>query len=99
PGSAVLSAIVADVSNRTNLLTAPDYDVSQLTDIVDGYLITDQASARDNLTQLRQAYMFDAVERDDQIVFVKRGGASVVTIPDDDLAAYADGSTEPPIVE
>lgn len=84
-----LSSIVADVCTRASLSLA-QLDVSELTDLVDGFKITKQMSARSALEPLRQAYFFDAVENGDQIVFVKRGAAAAAAITADDLGASED---------
>ena len=93
-GGVLLSDIVADLSSRTPLAIA-EYDTTDLTDIVPGYVVASQMEVRNAINPLRQAYFFDAVESGDQVVFVKRGGASVVTVPDADLAARPDGDQMP----
>lgn len=65
---------------------ASDLDVSQLLDIVQGFHVSEITSARGAIEPLAIAYQFDGVESDFKIKFPKRGGASVVTIPQDDLA-------------
>lgn len=91
-GSMLLADIVSDVCLRAGL-QAGDIDVTQLIDVVQGYAITRQMSARAALEPLRQAFFFDAVENGEQIVFVKRGGASVATITADDLGATEGGES------
>ena len=56
-----LSSVVTDICARTNLLAA-DIDVSQLTDMVDGYVISQQSTARNAIENLMTVYYFDAVE-------------------------------------
>ena len=85
-GGQPLSEVVADLSQRATL-TAGQLDVSALTDTVNGYAIARQTTVRAAIDALRPAYYFDAVERDAKVVYVKRGGAIVVTVPDTDLAA------------
>jgi hypothetical protein len=79
-----LSVIFADVLALTGLQAA-DYDVTALTDTVKGYQASELLSARRSLEPLMTAYFVNATEVDNKIVFTKRGGASVKTIPDDDL--------------
>lgn len=86
--------IVSALSARTTL-DPSEYDTSALTDVCKGFQISSNMEVRNAIQPLRQANFFDAVERDGVIVYVKRGGASVVTIPDDDLAARPDGSEAP----
>jgi hypothetical protein len=94
----VLKDIVRDLSLRCDLEDA-DIDVSELTDIVDGFCITHQMAARSAIEPLMQAYFFDPVESDYLIAFRKRGRATVATIPDDDLAAHSAGSEVPDLVQ
>lgn len=92
--AATLDDVVSDISIRAGL-AAGDIDVTDLTDDVDGYCISRVGSARSGIEPLMQAYYFDAVEIDAKVVFPKRGKASLVTIPEADLAAHADGSDMP----
>jgi hypothetical protein len=75
--------------------TDSDIDVTDLSDSVDGYMITKQGAARAAIEPLMQAFYFDAIESDAKIKFVKRGQSHVVSIPEDDLAAHAYGSAVP----
>ncbi len=91
-----LSDIVSDISDRVGLDSASEYDTSALIPLVPGYLITRQSSGRDNVMQLRTAYFFDGVESSGLERFVMRGGPSVITIADNDLAAQEGGAGLPP---
>ncbi len=93
-----LGSIVENISLRCGL-EVDEIDVSTLTDIVDGYLLTQQATGRDMIQPLRNAWFFDGVESDDVIKFVKRGGGPVAEIPVEDLAAHSDNEEVPPTVE
>jgi hypothetical protein len=93
-----LSEIVGDISDRCGL-DASEYDVSALTPLVSGFMISRQSTGRDNILQLRTAYFFDAVESSAAEVFVMRGGASQISIADNDLAAQTGGGAGPPLVE
>lgn len=88
-----LASIVTDICTRTGLV-AGDLDVTGLTANVHGY-VTQRSTARSQLQPLMQAFYFDAVESNGKIKFVTRGGASAVTIPEDDLAAHEFGSAPP----
>ncbi len=79
-----LSVIVSDICHIVGLQDA-DLDVSALTDEVPGYLVTDQMIARNALMPLGIGYLFDGVESDDILKFVKRGAAPITTIPATDL--------------
>jgi hypothetical protein len=91
-----LDDVVEDLSIRAGL-DASDVDVTELADdTVDGYVISQQGPVRSAVAQLQAAYFFDAVESDLQVKFVKRGHESVITIPDDDLAAIDWGNADAP---
>lgn len=98
PGPVLLSDIVADLSDRSGF-DPSEYDVSQLTDEVDGFKVAEQMTTRNAIEPLRAAYHFDGVEVDLGVDFVKRGGASLVTIDTDDLAAREYGGSGPATLE
>lgn len=89
-----LSTIVADICARAGL-AADDIDVTDLTDPVTGYIVPRQMTARAAIEPLQHAFFFDAVESDDKIKFVKRGGATVTVIPEEDRAAHENGQSIP----
>lgn len=76
-----LGEIVQTECLSSNLLTAGDLDVSELTDVVRGYQITNPGAIRASLEPLRQAWPFDAVPAGYKLKFPKRGKSSVLTIP------------------
>lgn len=96
-GPAILSDIVSDLSVRAGLTTG-QINVSELTDIVDGYVISQQAAVRSMVEPLQTAYFFDAVESDTIAKFVKRGKDSEATVPLADLGTHERGTTPPPLV-
>ena len=87
PQTVKLSTIVAAICGEVGL-TAGDIDVTALTDDVRGYVVDARMSARAALEPLMGAYFFDCVESEGKLKFVKRGGASAVSIPETDLAAH-----------
>ena len=91
-----LASIVSDISVRAGLTTG-QIDVSTLTDLVDGYIVSDQKTARDAILPLQSVYFFDGVESSGIMKFVKRGAIPTLTIPDTDLAAQEPKSTPPPL--
>lgn len=96
-----LSAIVADICARAGL-TSGQYDVSQLTDRVTGYGITNHSAARANLAPLMAAYFFDAVDTDGKLKFVRRGAQPIAAIAYGDLGAstgVGDETNQNPVVE
>jgi len=72
-------------------LDAPDIKTSALSDTVIGFVVSDRMSARAALEPLAAAFLFDVREEDFKVDFVVRGGAPVLTIPQDDLGARGDG--------
>jgi len=83
-GQASLGAIVADICRKAGMNTL-DYNVSQLTSLVEGYVIPRQNTARGILDDLRKAYFFDVVESDGVLHFVMRGQNIVATIEESEL--------------
>lgn len=81
--------IVQDLCLRATY-DAADLDVSQLLDVVQGYHIAEVMSARGAIEPLAITYQFDGVESDFVIKFPKRGSATLVDIPQDDLAVLND---------
>lgn len=79
---------VAETIIESAGIDAAEYDMSALSaDTVRGYTVGRPMSARAALEPLRTAYHFDTSERDGKIYAIKRGGAVVATITDDDLGA------------
>src|SRR5690606_19619718 len=75
-GVSTLGAIVRELLEKVGL-TAADFDVSRLTDAVEGYIILQPVTVREALEQLASAFFFDCVESDGILKFVPRGGESV----------------------
>jgi hypothetical protein len=88
-----LSSIIADLCARADRAEA-DINVTELTDIVPGYVISRQTSVRDALEPLSQAYFFDGVEIDDALRFRKRARAPVASIASSALAPLDETSGE-----
>lgn len=88
-----LSDIVSDICYRSGL-EASDIDVTDLTDEIDGYIISRNMSARSAIEPLQKAYFFDGAEFGNKINFVKRGSSSIKTITQDDLGATDYGSDQ-----
>lgn len=84
PDGVPLSTIVANLVERAGL-TADDYDVSQLTDLVTGYRVATEAGADAMIAPLQQAYFFDVGEWDGKLRFVKRGGNAAFSLGPDDF--------------
>lgn len=93
PNGVSLADVVADLHERAG---EPRCDVSQLSsDIVDGYCIARQTTARAAIDALRPAYYYDATESQGIVKYVKRGGSAVAVIEDADLGAHDAGSEAP----
>lgn len=80
----VLGTVVADLLKRVGL-ASDEYDVSELTDLLDGYRIHGESGVDAMISPLMQAYFFDAAEIDGEIRFIKRGGNSALSIGPDDF--------------
>ena len=70
-GNSNLATIVADILDTVGLKSS-DYYVSRLTDIVDGYIISQHLTAREAIQQLQSSYFFDCVESDGILKFLHR---------------------------
>lgn len=83
-----LDSVVEEICNKVGIEDA-DIDVTDLaSDTVRGFLIARQSTARSALEQLSAAFFFDGRESDGVLEFVKRGGASIATLTDDDIGCY-----------
>lgn len=89
-----LSDVVTDICDRAGLAAA-DIDVTDLAaETVRGYVINRQGSARSALEPLTRGYLFEGVESDWRLKFVRRGGSPVTQIPADDVGLIR-GDQEP----
>jgi hypothetical protein len=91
PGAVTVSEVVTDICERAGLESSY-IDVTDLTDEIDGYIISRNMSARSAIEPLQKAYFFDGAEFGNKINFVKRGSSSIKTITQDDLGATDYGS-------
>jgi hypothetical protein len=86
--SVSLSSVINDLVGRSNI-TTNDINVTALaSDQLTGYVISKPMTIRTAIEPLQKAFFFDATESDNLIKFVKRGGSTALTIPQDDLAAH-----------
>lgn len=73
-------------------VAAADLDLSGLVDHdVRGYRVTQRGSVRAALEPLQARFPFDVAASGYKLRFVSRGGASLATIPEEDLGAAATG--------
>jgi hypothetical protein len=91
PNGVSLGYIVSQLCYRGGLV-ADDLDVTELTDMVTGYVVGSNMSIRDAITPLTQAYFFDGCESDYKLKFRKFGQASSQTIEQQDVGLQ-DGKT------
>lgn len=94
PQPVLLSDIVTEISAEVGL--TPDLiDVTELTDLVWGFVVARQGAARSALEQLMMAYSFDEVESEGKVKYVKRGKPPCVTLTEDELAVHDYGQDTP----
>ncbi len=80
-------SIIEDISSREGLVAGTDINATALTDTLPGYIIDRRMPGRRAAEPLAAAFFVRAVETDDKVVFMVRGGATVFAIPDGDLGA------------
>ncbi|HET6390800.1 baseplate multidomain protein megatron [Hyphomicrobium sp.] len=88
-GGAALADVVSAILLERGFT---DFDTSNLTGTVPGYVIDRTMSARDAIQPLELAYFFDSIESEGRIVFRHRGRAApAVTLEPDDLVEESAG--------
>jgi hypothetical protein len=87
-----LGNIVEAECLQSGILQPADIDTAALTSTVRGYTVASVGSIRSALTQLAASWPFDVVQSGYDVTFVPRGGASVQTIPQEDLDARGEGT-------
>lgn len=97
-GQITLGEIVQRLCLRAGL-DAAQIDVTDLTELVDGYVVSRVMTARDAIGPLRSYGWFDCVESDGVLKWPTRGKAGVFTFTADDLAAHVAGDSRPSSVE
>jgi hypothetical protein len=90
-GLSSLGAIVKALCAKAGL-EAAHIDVSGLTQRVEGYVVTRQATARHLIEELMGAFFFDAVESGGVLRFVPRGEGSSIVLEPDALVTDAGGA-------
>lgn len=98
PIPVVLGTIVADICKLSGL-SADEFDVSQLTDTLDGYVVARETDAASVIESLRPVGMFDPAEWDGKLRFIKRGGTAVGSINGDDLVERDGDAVEREMVQ
>lgn len=86
-GTASLAAVVADLCQRAGLMS---FDVSALEGDVHGFVLGRQMTYRQALELLMQAYHFDAVDIDGQVVFAPLARSPVAALDEAHLVRDGD---------
>jgi len=86
-GGQNLSDVVEDICLDSGYESS-DVDVTGLTGTVKGFSIPRPESARSSIEQLQKTNWFDGAEYDSKIHWIMRGGSSIATLTEDDLAAH-----------
>lgn len=86
--------VIGEICERAGL-SASEYDVTDVSGTIWGYVLDNRMRARDAIDPLLGAYFIDGLESGGKIKFVTRGGSSEVTLSKDDLAAHVSGSDSP----
>jgi hypothetical protein len=90
-GCVLLADLVAEICGESKFT---NYDVSDLTGLVTGFVRNSSMSARDQLTPLMSVYFFDGIETQGQIRFLMRGRPSTTAIDENDLVIDPDGNPD-----
>src|SRR5574337_83119 len=95
----LLSDVVEAECLQSNLLTAGDLDVTGLTaDSVRGFRVSDTAPIRASLEPLSMIWPFDCRMHGYKLQFVRRGSASVASVPAADLDARMEEADPRPLL-
>ena len=93
--SLTIADITSRILNETGIPTT-EYNVAQLTDTIDGYVIDSHATAKSLIEPLSELFTFNFVERDRVLLAQKQGGTHALTIPESKLLT---NFQEPEVVE
>lgn len=89
PPSLTVGTVVAAICERCGL-SSGFYNTAQLTQTIDGYVISQPMTGRAAIEPLMQAFFFDGAEKDYTATFVKRPGTIVAALEEGDLGAGLD---------
>ncbi len=96
--SITVGTVISDLCDAAGLAPG-EIDTSAITDVCTGYAVTSKGNARAAIEPLMDAFLLEARETDGVLEFLHRGGASVVTIDEDDLGAGPYGQPDAELVE
>ncbi len=88
-GLTTLQAVVQDICVRSGI-SSDKIRAEELSDLVDGIVISNQDSSKDILNLLKRSYLFDSHESNGQFYFVKRMNRDVLSIDQDELVVDVD---------
>lgn len=88
-----VSGIIEDICGQVGVTEVEASELDSTT--LHGFAINGRMTARAALQMLMDAYFFDGVESDGFLKFPLRGGDSIVSISDDDLASHPADGTRP----
>lgn len=95
PSAVPVSTIVSDLCFAAGL-SASQFDVSEISDsTLTGFIINSVDSARSHIEKLQAAYLFDIVDFDGKINFVKQSQLTPGRINRDDIGSYEYGTDAP----
>lgn len=97
-GPAILSEIVSDIHDRCGIESTL-YDVSELTDEVEGFSLSGDYTGAAAIDSLRTVYFFDKSEHDKKLWYPKRGAAVIETLTVDDLTEVPDNTRRNQAIE
>lgn len=86
-----VAAVMHEIHERCGV-TNDLYDVSELTDEVDGFSVSGPYTGADAVNALRTVYMFDKSDHDGKLWYPKRGKPVVKTLTIDNLTEVPDTS-------
>lgn len=84
-----LATIVDDICDLSGIDSATEVDTTALTAQLNGFTLNEAMRSRAALQVLMEGFFFGAVESDGVLKFIPWGEASIVSIPETDLAASA----------
>ena len=84
-GKLGVSSLGAVINELLSAISVNNYDTSSLSDNLDGFIINNIQTVREAVQTLTTPYFFDMVESSGSLKFIKRGNASVMTIPQDNM--------------
>ncbi len=88
-GISNLAGVVSDLCSRSGLQAA-DVDASRISEVLEGFVISNQQPIREAIEALRTAFFFDTVESDGVLHCVPRGGAVAASIDAADILPVED---------